>query len=460
MKLTSPEYTQYRNPLTSRYASQAMIQHFSELHRALLWRDLWIYLAEEEKKLGVPIKPKQIQAMKEAREEIDFERVREIEKSLKHDVMSHVKAFGEVAPEAEPILHLGATSAYVTDNADVLIQREAAELILSKLSFCIAELGKRIEKWKALKVTGFTHFQPAQPVTMGKRLCLWVQDLIWDFEELQNVLNRVRPLGCKGATGTQASFMILFQSDFKKVQKLDEAICSRMGFKQPVAVSGQTLSRKVDAWFLNALSNLASSFSKLSYDLRLLQHLGELREPFGKKQVGSSAMAYKRNPILAERITSLSRFLMNSAHNSSWTHATQWLERSLDDSANRRIVLAESFLAADAICELGLRIFSGLDLDKTKIEDDLQKHAELFETEERMMRGTLAGGSRQALHEGIRQATMSGKLKKKKGSSQSIFCGAAKEQAENFLRMELKPFLGKQSNRLKKKSQIFGADAI
>lgn len=456
-KSSSKSHTEYRNPLTSRYASPAMSRVFSEYNRALIWRDLWIYLAEEEKKLGLPISSKQIKSLKDHRDDIDFEKVRKWEKKLKHDVMSHVKAYGEKAKEAEGIIHLGATSCYVTDNADVIILRQASELILSKLALVIQELSGAIKKWKGVVASGFTHFQPAQPVTVGKRLSLWAQDLIWDFEELSLALSRMQPLGCKGATGTQASFMVLFENDFSKVQRLDKALCQRMGFDAAVPVSGQTLSRKVDTWFLNALSNMASSFSKLSHDFRLLQHLGEMREPFGDKQIGSSAMAYKRNPILAERMTSLSRFLMNTAHNGPWTHGTQWLERSLDDSANRRIVLAEAFLCADSLCEIAMRLFSGMEIDKKAIEAFLEKNAEFFETEEAMMRGTLKGESRQDLHEKVRQATMKGKIGKKSG--RVIFSGAAEKQVDEFLKTQMASFLKKQASRLKNK-KIFGSDEI
>lgn len=426
-----------------------MSRIFSEYHRAELWRELWIYLAEEEKKLGLTIADNQIADLKKAKSLIDLTRVRELEKELKHDVMSHIKAYGEVAPKAEAIIHLGATSCYVTDNSDVLILREASELVLTKLAKVIDLLGDQIEKWKSLRVSGFTHFQPAQPVTMGKRFSLWAQDLIWDFEEIEFQLKRLRPLGCKGATGTQASFMILFNEDWKKVLQLDQAICKRMGFDGPVPVSGQTLSRKVDIWFLQSLASLAASFSKMSYDFRLLQHLGQVKEPFGKKQVGSSAMAYKQNPILAERMSSLSRFVMNLPQNALFTHGTQWLERSLDDSANRRIVISEAFMGIDSICEIALRLISGLQVDSKQATEFLEKYRDRFATEEMMMRGTLQGGSRQDLHEKVRKQMLSGKIKK--GKEDGVYSGAAEKQTKSFIDIQLKEFRKSNQDKIKQK---------
>jgi adenylosuccinate lyase len=436
-----------------------MSRVFSEYHRAKVWRELWVILAEEEKKLGLPIENNQIQQMKKAVEKIDFERIRHWELKLKHDVMSHVKAFGEVAPAAEPIIHLGATSAFVTDNADVLILQEATQMVVQKICRSLKLLDQWIDKWSDVPTAGFTHFQPAQPVTIGKRLSLWAQDLKWDIEELEFSLQRLLPLGCKGATGTQASFLTLFSGDAKKVKALDDAVSKRMGFSKSVAVSGQTLSRKVDTWFLDALAHFGSSASKLSYDLRLLQHLGEMKEPFGKAQVGSSAMAYKRNPILAERICSLSRFLMSLSVNGTWTHSVQWLERSLDDSANRRISLAEAFLTADALCELLLRIFQELEIDREKIKETLHKNAAHFQTEAYMMKGTLKGGSRQELHEEVRKSThakstknAASKISKKTEEVDSIDCGLAAVQARDFLKSELRPFLKERQSLLKGQS--------
>ncbi|MDB5038518.1 MAG: adenylosuccinate lyase [Bacteriovoracaceae bacterium] len=433
-------YSQYRNMLASRYASSSMSSLFSERNRAEIWRELWIILADEERKLGLPISSEQIKALEASKTDIDFERIRTIESKLKHDVMSHLKAYAEKAPLAEPILHLGATSAFITDNADAIIFRDATELVCSKLLSILEILGSLMLKYKNLEMTGFTHFQPAQPVTLGKRLAMWAQDLVWDYEELRFALGRYRPLGCKGTTGTQASFLTLFKNDSSKVRKLDEAVAQRMGFGHAVSLSGQTLSRKTDVWFLNALSNLGASFSKMSYDMRLLQHLKEVAEPFGEKQVGSSAMPYKQNPMLSERITGLSRFLMTLSQNGNWTHATQWLERSLDDSSNRRLVIPEAFLTADALCEAAHRLLKGLFVNTKGIEERLSIYAPLFETEGEMMVGTLKGGSRQKLHEEIRKASIKGKIKSVKKKS-SHLSGIASEQVENFYAEILKPLL-------------------
>jgi adenylosuccinate lyase len=432
-------YSQYRNMLGTRYASSSMVELFSERNRAKIWRTLWIILADEERKLGLPISPKQVKALESAKDDIDFERIQQFERQLKHDVMSHLKAFAEKAPSAEPIIHLGATSAFITDNADAYLLREGSELISRKIISILKILGESMLKYKSLEVTGFTHFQPAQPVTLGKRFALWAQDLIWDLTELRFSLERYQPLGCKGTTGTQASFFTLFNGDSEKVRKLDEAVCKRMGFRHAVYLSGQTLSRKADVWFLHALANLGSSFSKMSYDMRLLQHLREVTEPFGEKQVGSSAMPYKQNPMLAERITGLSRFLMTLAHNGPWTHATQWLERSLDDSSNRRIVLPEAFLTADALCEATYRMVKGLKVNKDEIGKRLSHYRDLFETEGEMMLGTLKGGSRQELHEEIRTAMLQKKIRTKKKSAR--LSGVAAEQVEEFYEKVLKPIL-------------------
>ncbi len=438
--------------LAARYASPSMVRLFSERTRARIWRDLWIILADEERKLGLPITDKQVAALKKAKDEIHFDRILQLEAELKHDVMSHLKAFGELAPEAEGIMHLGATSCFITDNADVILFRQAVELLSSKLILILETLNEQMKKYRDLEMCGFTHFQPAQPVTLGKRMALWAQDILWDLEELKAANAKLVPLGCKGTTGTQASFMVLFKNDKKKVRALDAAVCKRMGFDKPVALSGQTLSRKVDAWYLNALSNLASSFSKMSYDLRLLQHLQEVMEAFGKKQIGSSAMAYKQNPMLAERITGLSRLLMNFSHNASWTHGTQWLERSLDDSSNRRVVLPEAFLTADALCEAVYRLISGLRIDEKKIKTRLDEHAHYFVTEAEMMEGTLRGASRQELHEEIRTAMVKGKLKNKK--SPYKLSGNAEQQVLDFSKEVLEPSLKKFKTESKSSSQL------
>lgn len=417
---------------------------FSERYRAETWRKIWIYLADEERKLGLPITQAQIDALKSAASDIDFERIREIEKKLKHDVMSHLKAFAEKAPLAEPVIHLGATSAFITDNADAILMRDATQLLHSKISSILSLLGELMLDYRGIETTGFTHFQPAQPVTVGKRFALWAQDMICDLEELEFSLKRFQPLGCKGTTGTQASFYVLFKGDRKKVRALDKAVCARMGFSRPVALSGQTLTRKSDTWFLQALGNLGATFSKLSYDMRLLQHLKEVVEPFSEKQVGSSAMPYKQNPMLAERITGLSRFLMSLTTNAYWTHATQWLERSLDDSSNRRITIPEAFLAADALCESVFRLLSGVVVNKKLIQENLELHRATFETEALMMEGTLKGGSRQKIHEEIREKALKGKLSKK--NLKYPISGFASSQVKEFYDEVLKPFLAARKN--------------
>lgn len=450
----SEESAHYQSPLGTRYASQAMTHLFSEEHKALCWREVWLVLADEQRKLGLPISKAQITALEKAKTKLNLQRVRSWELKLKHDVMSHLKAYAEVAKKAEPIMHLGATSAFITDNAEALIFREACELVQSKLLLILKELNLQILKTAHIEMTGYTHFQPAQPVTLGKRLGLWAQDLLWDYEEISEVLKKYRPLGCKGTTGTQASFMILFQNDFRKVQALDRAVVKRLGFSEPVALSGQTLSRKTDVWMTNALSNLAASFSKMSYDMRLLQHTGEVREPFGKEQVGSSAMPYKQNPMLAERMTGLARFLMMLSQNASWTHATQWLERSLDDSSNRRLVLPESFLTADSLCESAYRLVSGLRVDETLIKRRLSHLRGMFETEAQMMEGTLKGGSRQELHEEIRSKMLRSEIKADRVSKWKI-SGAAEQQARGFSKKVLQPFLDREWKSKKPSSNVF-----
>lgn len=440
-------YHEYRNPLGTRYASAAMSWIFSEQHRAEVWRNLWIYLADEERKLGLPIKASQIKALEKAKTDIDFDRVREFEKELKHDVMSHLKAFAEKAPSAEPVMHLGATSCYITDNADAILLKEATEHLRKKIECILFVLGKKIKKYASLEMTGFTHFQSAQPVTLGKRLALWAQDLLWDLEEFDFVLSRLRPRGVKGTTGTQASFLTLFKGDYTKVKKLDRAVAKRMGFAESVPLSAQTLSRKMDTWFLSALANFASTISKISYDARLLQHLEEVSEPFGKKQVGSSAMAYKKNPMLAERMTGLARFLISLSHNGPWTYGTQWLERSLDDSSNRRLVIPESFLTADALCEILYRYVDGLVVNEDKINARLQENAAKFETETYMMEGTLKGASRQELHEVVRKASLRGDLAASR--DKKPLSGAAAHQAVHFYEQAVHPRVRRSASSMK-----------
>ncbi len=448
----------YRSPLGTRYASATMSLFWSEAHKAERWREIWIILADEQRKLGLPITQKQIRSLKAVKHKINLQRVRDWELKLKHDVMSHLKHFGELAKSAEPILHLGATSAFITDNAEALILRESVELILQKLLVILETLNRQMLKFSDLEMTGYTHFQPAQPVTLGKRMGLWAQDLLWDYQELSHVLDRYEPLGCKGTTGTQASFMVLFKNDYKKVSALDRNVCRAMGFDRAVSLSGQTLSRKLDVWFLQALSNLAASFSKMSYDLRLLQHTGEVKEPFGREQVGSSAMPYKQNPMLAERISGLARFLMTLSQNAPWTHAVQWLERSLDDSSNRRLSLPESFLTADALCEAAYKLVSGLRVDEKLIARNLSKHRAAFETEAQMMEETLRGGSRQEAHERIRKQMLAGSI----GESQSNqrLSGAASLQVREFSKSVLTPFIRREQKSRSGGEEFFKQESL
>jgi adenylosuccinate lyase len=446
------EHRHYTSPLAQRYASPAMSHLFSEEHKAKTWRLIWIYLADEQRKLGLPISKTQVKALERAQDSINLKRVATWEAKLKHDVMAHLKAFAEKAPAAEPILHLGATSAFITDNAEALIHRDALVMIHAKLASVLKVLHDQMLKYAALEMTGYTHFQPAQPVTLGKRLALWAQDLLADAQEIEHYLNLYRPLGCKGTTGTQASFVVLFGNDRQKVQRLDLAVVRRMGFSKPVALSGQTLSRRSDVAMLNVLAHIASSLSKLSYDMRLMQHTGEVREPFGKHQVGSSAMPYKQNPMAAERMTGMARFVITLAHNAQWTHAVQWLERSLDDSSNRRLVIPEAFLATDALCDAAFRILSGIRVDEAAIKRHLNRYREMFESEAMMMEETLKGGSRQELHEKIRQDSVAGRLKVKE--SRWPLSGAAEHQVLDFARRELKPWLRRNEKALKRSKEM------
>ena len=392
----------YQSPLTRRYATEEMSHLFSERRRTLAFRDLWIALATAEKDLGLPISEAQIEALRRARDTIDEGRIGELEKSLRHDVMAHVHAFGELAPEAMPILHLGATSCFVGDNADLLIFREALVLIEKKLRILLARLSKEARCYADLPILGATHYQAAQPTTLGKRICLWMMDLLFDLEEVQGLLTRLRLRGAKGTTGTQASFLSLFGGDEEKVRRLDEAIAEAFDVPGTYPITGQTYSRKVDAQILQALGNLGASLHKMTNDLRLMQHDKEVEEPFEKHQIGSSAMAYKRNPMRSERIASLSKYLMNLAHNGPMVHATQWLERTLDDSANRRLAMAEAFLTADGLLELAINVVSGLVVHEKTIRRRLMEEVPFLATEELLMDGVKAGGNRQELHEIIR----------------------------------------------------------
>ena len=392
----------YSSPLATRYASAAMQENFSYRSRSLIWRDLWIALAESEREMGLDISQQQVDELKAQREDIDFDRVADLERELRHDVMAHVHAYGEKAPNAMPVIHLGATSCYVADGADLVCMQRGLKILQARLVGVIRALSGFVREQAALPVLGFTHFQPAQPTTMGKRASLWLQDFMLDLEEVEDALARLPFRGVKGTTGTQASFLQLFDDDHAKVRELDDRITKRMGFERSVSVCGQTYPRKWDGVVLNAVSGVAASAAKFAVDIRLMAHRRELEEPFGKKQIGSSAMPYKRNPMRSERIGALSRYLLNLVPNALDTAANQWMERTLDDSANRRIAIPESFLAADAILLLVADVASGLVPYPNVIANNLANELPFMATETILMACVQAGGDRQELHEAIR----------------------------------------------------------
>ena len=396
----------YETPLNSRYASAEMQYIFSPDKKFKTWRKLWIALAEAEKELGLPISEEQIEELRKYKDDINFDVAREREKLVRHDVMSHVYAYGVQCPKAKPIIHLGATSCYVGDNTDIILMHEALILVRKRLVSVIAALADFAKKYKDLPTMGFTHFQPAQLTTVGKRACLWIQDLMMDLDEIDDVLRAIKPLGSKGTTGTQASFLELFRGDNEKVKMLDKKIAEKMGFDSAFAVSGQTYPRKLDSRVLNVLSSIAQSAYKFGNDLRLLQNLKEIEEPFEKNQIGSSAMAYKRNPMRSERICSLSRYVISSALNPAITASTQWFERTLDDSANKRICVPESFLAVDAVLKIYLNVASGLVVYDKVIHQRIMRELPFMATENIMMNAVLKGGDRQELHEKIRRHSM------------------------------------------------------
>jgi len=396
----------YESPFNTRYASSEMQELFSPDKKFKTWRRLWIALAEAEKELGLNITEEQIQEMKQFKDDINYDMAEKKEKEVRHDVMAHVHAYGEQCPKARGIIHLGATSCYVGDNTDLIIMHDALELIRQKLAAAIAKLSKFAMEYRSMPTLGFTHYQPAQLVTVGKRAALWIQDLLIDLDDLEYVLFSMKLLGSKGTTGTQASFMNLFDNDNEKVKKLDQLIASKMGFDSVYAVSGQTYTRKQDSRVLNVLSGIAQSASKFSYDMRLLQSMKEMEEPFEKNQIGSSAMAYKRNPMRAERIDSLARYVIIDTLNPAVTAATQWFERTLDDSANKRISVPEAFLAVDAILNIYINIASGLVVYPKVIEKHVLEELPFMATENIMMEAVKRGGDRQELHERIRVHSM------------------------------------------------------
>ena len=428
----------YVSPLSERYASKEMQYIFSPDMKFRTWRRLWIALAETEKELGLPITQEQIDELKAHKDDINYDVAKERERQVRHDVMSHVYAYGVQCPKAKGIIHLGATSCYVGDNTDIIVMTEALKLVKKKLVNVIAELAKFAEKHKDLPTLAFTHFQPAQPTTVGKRATLWMQEFMLDLEDLNYVLSTMKLLGSKGTTGTQASFLELFDGDQETIDKIDPMIAEKMGFKQCYPVSGQTYSRKVDTRVVNILAGIAASAHKFSNDIRLLQHLKEVEEPFEKSQIGSSAMAYKRNPMRSERIASLSRFVMVDAMNPAITSATQLFERTLDDSANKRLSVPEGFLAIDGILDLCLNVVDGLVVYPKVIEKRLRSELPFMATENIMMDAVKAGGDRQELHERIRELSMeAGKTVKVEGKDNNLLELIAADPAFNLTLEEL-----------------------
>ena len=428
----------YVSPLSERYASKEMQYIFSPDMKFRTWRKLWIALAETEKELGLNITDEQIEELKAHAEDINYDVAKEREKVVRHDVMSHVYAYGKQCPKAKGIIHLGATSCYVGDNTDIIVMTEALKLVKKKLVNVLAELAKFADEYKNQPTLAFTHFQPAQPTTVGKRATLWMQEFCLDLEDLDYVLGSMKLLGSKGTTGTQASFLELFDGDQETIDKIDPMIAKKMGFKECYPVSGQTYSRKVDTRVINVLAGIAASAHKFSNDIRLLQHLKEVEEPFEKTQIGSSAMAYKRNPMRSERIASLSRYVMVDALNPAITSATQWFERTLDDSANKRLSVPEGFLAIDGILDLCLNVVDGLVVYPKVIEKRLRSELPFMATENIMMDAVKAGGDRQELHERIRELSMeAGKTVKVEGKDNNLLELIAADPAFNLTLEEL-----------------------
>ena len=428
----------YTSPLSERYASKEMQYIFSPDKKFRTWRKLWIALAETEKELGLDITDEQIEELKAHADDINYDVAKEREKVVRHDVMSHVYAYGKQCPNAKGIIHLGATSCYVGDNTDIILMSEALEIVRKKLINVIAELAKFADEHKNLPTLAFTHFQPAQPTTVGKRATLWMQEFMMDLEDLEYVKGSLKLLGSKGTTGTQASFLELFDGDQETIDKIDPMIAKKMGFETCYPVSGQTYSRKVDTRVVNVLAGIAASAHKMSNDIRLLQHLKEIEEPFEKTQIGSSAMAYKRNPMRSERIASLSRYVMVDAMNPAITSATQWFERTLDDSANKRLSVPEGFLAIDGILDLCLNVVDGLVVYPKVIEKRLMSELPFMATENIMMDAVKAGGDRQELHERIRELSMeAGRNVKEKGLDNNLLELIAADPAFNLSLEEL-----------------------
>lgn len=432
----------YQSPLSERYASKEMQYIFSPDMKFKTWRKLWIALAEVEHELGLNITKEQIEELKAHQDDINYDVAKAREKEVRHDVMSHVYAYGQQCPNAKGIIHLGATSCYVGDNTDVIVMTEAMKLVRKKLLNVINELAKFAMKYKDLPTLAFTHFQPAQPTTVGKRATLWIQELQLDLEDLDYMIGRQKLLGSKGTTGTQASFLELFNGDHETIRKIDTMIAKKMGFEECYPVSGQTYSRKVDSRILNVLSGIAQSAHKFSNDIRLLQHLKEIEEPFEKHQIGSSAMAYKRNPMRSERIASLANYVMTDALNPAITASTQWFERTLDDSANKRISIPEAFLAIDGILDLYLNVVDGLVVYEKVITKHLMGELPFMATENIMMDAVKAGGDRQELHEKIRVHSMAaGRVVKEEGGENDLLERIAKDPSFNMTLEQLQKIM-------------------
>ena len=431
----------YESPLSSRYASSYMLELFSSDTRYRTWRRLWVSLARAESALGLPITDDQVAELEAHIDDIDYECVSQREKEVRHDVMAHVYAYGKAAPSAAGIIHLGATSCYVTDNADLILYRDGLRYLRGELLKVIANLADFAETYKALPTLGYTHYQPAQLVTVGKRATLWMQDFLSDLHEIDFALENIRFLGCRGTTGTEASFMELFKGDEAKIDEMNRMIAADFGFESCFDVCGQTYPRKVDSRILNCLSSIAQSCYRMANDIRLLQHDRQVEEPFEKNQIGSSAMAYKRNPMRSERICSLSRYLMADAMNAPMTASTQWMERTLDDSANRRISMPEGFLCADAILRLAQNVTDGLHVNEKIVEKTVMEYLPFIATENLMMEGVKRGGDRQALHEIIRRCSMEATARMKAGESCDLLARLAKEPAFGLTEDEMAALL-------------------
>lgn len=465
------DYRSYQNPLTGRYAGPEMNYNWSPHKKHSTWRRLWLALAEEEQKLGLDITDTQIAEMRQHLDDVNFDVAEAFEKELRHDVMSHVHAFGQQCPEAMPIIHLGATSCYVTDNTELIQMRDGLKILKAKLLKLIEQLADFCEKYRSMPTLGFTHYQPAQLTTVGKRFALYLQDFMLDLEELEFESANLPFRSVKGTTGTQASFLALFNRDYSKVAELEKRVAARMGFDKIIDLSGQTYTRKVDYKVLSVLSGIGQSAHKMATDIRLLANLRELEEPFGKKQIGSSAMAYKRNPMRSERVCSLSRYLMNLPLNCAQTHSVQWFERTLDDSANRRLALSEAFLTADVVLSTLINITDGLQVWPNVIAKRVRAELPFMATENLMMAAVKKGGDRQELHEVIREHSMAAarRIKEEGGDNDLLerlrndaafasirddfdaivnpndFIGCAPEQVERYLTEKVRPVLARES---------------